>query len=321
MKGLKKLTVSLILLFNSFATYAQLPNDKDVVTLKNGQEYIGYVFEQVPGSNLKMIRLFEKDTLSIPMDEVVKYSKLFATKSAIRRDLRKANNPIDTSKKHVIRSFLVDQDIHIQGYFSLIHLTSGAFDLFGNFDSEPIQGIGLSIVKGINLKYRVGLSANYHVKQRSDPGSLYYGYTDAIATAVYDNLSVFVEGKYLLLQSKAKRKVNIFGGLGIGYSSHTPFTNYTDWTVSGLGSRREYVYEDAVTIEASIQIIISPFKHRQQGFTIEPVWSFYNPTINVYDDRLYFVSNKLTLERYPESLPDSFKGKYQLLSLRMGYSF
>ena len=314
MKLLQKIILGAFGFIFSTVAYGQLPNDKDVVTLKNGEQYVGYVFEQIPGLSIKMVRLIAQDTLTIPMSEVAKYSKLFATEYAIRRDIRKQNAASDTTKKHLAKTFILKLGLHVRGYYSVMNMQRSGYDLFQGMDSRSraIIGGGLSLYKEVNSRIWLGVSYNLNE-------SKYWKYhnTDAEDASVFFHKNAWmIDGKYSVFSTEKSSRLSVFIGAGVGYVLSRTYR----WDYAQLGIENgdySFTYQNSVSFESSLQFLIKPFKNGGSGLVIEPVYTYYNPTINIRDNK----PKNQNGEHQFSTLHSSFKGKHHLLSVRIGYLF
>ena len=67
MKNIFFILLSLAFINNAFA---QTNSDQDLITLKNGYQYLGYIIEMQPGKSIKMYRPVKNDTIIINMEDV-----------------------------------------------------------------------------------------------------------------------------------------------------------------------------------------------------------------------------------------------------------
>ena len=71
-----KYTLLTCLLFSMITLHAQIQRDQDLVTLKNGTQYLGYIIEQKPGKHIKIFRPTVNDTVMAKMEDIDKLSKI-----------------------------------------------------------------------------------------------------------------------------------------------------------------------------------------------------------------------------------------------------
>jgi len=255
---IKKIITSCIVAFIVCNAFAQAPaKDQDLISLKNGYQYLGNIVEQQPGKFIKLYRPTQNDTVIIKMEDVEKLSKIFIQTFSEKKRTKK-----DTTLK--IGRFNNKKNIY-HFYYSYYR-----GDVYSN-----VNGFGLSYSRSFNNNYFAGLSCNGFINQTKGNGVRYTSvsqYKNKTEYNIYYTVNQFqllFENKFRISFWKPQNKrITTLLGVNVGY--------VFDYTTGLSSYPYEYVYEKAVggfIHQVSLAFKVNP--DNNSGFIIEPGCSVY----------------------------------------------
>ena len=264
--------ILLILLLNVVLIFAQDPQrDQDLITLKNGYQYLGYVVEQQPGKLIKIYRPTQNDTVIVNIENIDKLSKImvqvFSEKKRSKSDTTLLIGRFNNKKNVYQFSYIIFQNIGSS-----------------NYGSDFIQGFGATYYRNFNNKYYAGLGVNFFINRKNTVYSNPQSASSFITTySPYINenitqLQVMYENKFNLYFKPQKRRLMPQLGINAGYV----FDSSTGKYIQTFNTNVKYEKHKGNFIgQVTLAIKINP--DNNSGFIIEPGYSYYNPIIKQYD--------------------------------------
>ncbi len=264
-----KYTLLVSLLFSMITLHAQIQRDQDLVTLKNGTQYLGYIIEQKPGKHIKIFRPTVNDTVMAKMEDIDKLSKILI-QSFSEKKIESSDTIIETgrynNKKNVFQ-------------FSF---ASNYCDHYGD---KFIKGISMAYYKNYNNKYYVGIGTTLFMNQKND--KLIYDETLKQPVSVEKNIQQFqilIENKLRLSRKYQNRRLTTLLGVNAGYA----FEKTTaEFPYSPLYKANSVQYEENkgnFIVQTTLAFKVNP--DNNSGFIIEPGYAFYSPVVKQYNMRL-----------------------------------
>jgi hypothetical protein len=278
-------------LFIQFISFSQVERDQDLITLKNGYQYLGYIIEQQPGKLIKLYRAQENDTISIPLLEVAKLSKIWVKPFSEKKfEPEEKDTVIDigrfNNKRNVFQIGLMLQ--------------------FRDIEARERRGVFLGWQRNFENRYRLGLSALIFGRQNTE---LRYG--NSILTSQQHELvqyHLLASGSVRLGRRPQNRRLSTWLNVNGGYIFDGSTSRYATAT-SGWATRYEEA-NDCWTLQAALSFRVNP--DTQSGFALEPGYGFYAQSFELYNSE-------------PSAIPSIFIGTRRetvhLFTLKMSYFF
>jgi hypothetical protein len=264
-----KYTLLAIMLFSLAATNAQVQRDQDLVTLKNGTQYLGYIIEQKPGKHIKIFRPTVNDTVMAKMEDIDKLSKILI-QSFSEKKIDSIDTIIETgrynNKKNVFQ-------------FSF---ASNYCEFYGdNF----IKGVSMAYYKNYNNRFYVGIGTTIFMNQKNE--KLIYDKTLVHSVSLKKNIQQFhllLENKLRLSRNYQNKRLTTLLGINAGYVFEKTSAEYP---YSPLYKTNSVQYEENkgnFILQTSLALKVNP--DNNSGFIIEPGYAFYSPVVKQYNMRL-----------------------------------
>lgn len=273
--------------------YSQFPNAKDRVVLKDSTEFIGYVFEQIPGRSIKLIRIIEKDTVIINMRDIVKYAKIFDLEENIVAEIKGEENVKEVNEKA--------RKIKYTVFYSMLNLSENKSRIDVEYLlPELLRELGIGVSKNINQKINIGVSISFI----SDNQFFYRP-----NKINFKRVDVGTEFKYRLkVLSSSKIKTAILFGVSYIFDSSS-YEPYFYEEPDLFYSWDEYFYENSIGVKLGVPLNF-PFRNKETSFFIEPSIMYHKPRVyrTSINDPEVFTKNSF----------NSFKLKQLLIAFKVG---
>jgi len=277
MKTLRNIFIVLMIAFNHL--FAQnLMKDQDLVTVKSGAQYLGYIIEQQPGKLVKMYRPTQNDTISIQMEDIDKLTKImvqtFSEKKKNKKDsvlmLGRFNN-----KKNIY-----------QFSFGTVRYAQGEMN-------QPYRYMGGSIAyyRSFKNRYMPGLSVGvYGLSEESEEGNSVSGtyYYDYFKRQSHVMCFLMAENRFRLGKRYQNRRLTTMIGLNLGYVFDGRYG--LEYTFSnGIYKQNYHETKNNFMLQTAFCFKVNP--DNNSGFIIEPSITYYNP-ITKHD----YHENEITID-------------------------
>jgi hypothetical protein len=241
-----------------FTLVAQIERDQDLITLKNGYQYLGYVIEQQPGKLIKLYRPQENDTIPVALSDVAKLSKIW-TKSFSEKKIEETDTVVFTgrfnNKRHV---FQIGYQWH-----------------WRDIESKERGGLALGWHRSFHNKFLLGAQALFFGRQ--NPQTRYGNYAPSEQRHQLMHYHFLLSSAYRLGRPYQNSRVSAWFFLNTGYIIDRSNSTYVSTEPLGVGFEEA---EDSWTLQTSVAFRINP--DAQSGFAIEPGFAFYPQTRSLY---------------------------------------
>ena len=247
---MKKLVLFVIFSFFSSFLIGQLsPTDR--IQTKDGKVHQGIIIEQIPGSNIKMLRIPELDTVVVMYNDVAKILRVFDDSIANEKPKKSETQYTWWSPCFNCRSTYV------------------MLNLFGasGIESTPFVGTGLSFGYNLDGLFQLGLSTNIMANVDNDSNE------DPLVI-----MPVTMDFKYVFSQSKRGRGaflITIGGGPSIPI--HSPENNFVStksgWFLNGtFGFRLNVTSQFGFLLDFGYASHSLNFHNKQTDSHLEHKW-------------------------------------------------
>lgn len=266
-----KYYLTIIVLIYSLLTYAQQPQrDQDLITLKNGYQYLGYIVEQQPGKLIKMYRPTQNDTISVNMEEIDKLSKILVQTFSEKKRTKKDSILI-------LGRFNNKRNVYQFSYLTFIHERS-------NF----VQGFSTAYYRNFNNRYYSGVGVNFFINREN---TIYndFPYVSSNVVSIYTakinqeitQIQVMYENKFNLYFKPQKKRFMPQLGLNAGYVFDYSTGAYIQpMPKTGVAYEK---HKGNFIGQVTLAIKINP--DNNSGFIIEPGYAYYDPIIRQYTSK------------------------------------
>jgi len=302
MKIKKHIILALLLVSSGIGFAQKQTRDQDLLTLRNGFQYLGYIIEQQPGKLLKMYRPNQNDTVSVNLEDIDKITKVMVNPNATAKEKKK------------------DSTMTTGRYNNKKNVFQFSYSVLG-FDDRPKfhHGGTFAYYRSFKNQYFMGFSAGFHTVSYN---SIYYdttGITGTIKNNYKGILPVLMfENKFRVGGNHPQNKrLYILINANIGYvfdrSVHTEeFSSDTDDDFT----RNSYEYAGNFIFNTGVNFKINP--DNNSGFILEPGITYYRSYRKEYFTRINKDTGDILVNR-------SYQGYYKEFPLifyfRLGYFF
>jgi hypothetical protein len=252
--------VILILSLCAKSNFAQVLRDQDLITLKNGYQYLGFVIEQQPGKMIRIYRPLENDTVNVPLQDIEKLSKIL-----VQNFSEKKVEPDDSivigrfnNKNHVFQFMLAYQ--------------------LRDVEKHARRGFGISYLRSFRNVYQCGISATLFSRQ--NPGLVL---ADAEGHAQVQDFSLLqhqwlLENKIRLTSQPQHRRFTMLFALNAGYVGDMSRLNMEHTAVENDAEYERY--RGGFMLQTGLDFKINP--DNNSGFIIQPGYCFFPQHVELY---------------------------------------
>lgn len=240
---------------------AQVERDQDLITLKNGYQYLGYVIEQQPGKLIKLYRAQENDTIAIALSDVAKLSKIW-----VKPFSEKMVEEEDRDSIIEIGRFNNKKNVFQVGYVMQFR------------DIEGRERRGASIGWQRNIKNRFLIGGNILIFGRQNPETRYAAYTAEEQRHDVLQYHFLVSSSFRFSAKPQTRRLSTWLNVNAGYIADLSSSSYTS-----NSAPLEVQYEEAKdtwTLQTGVAFRLNP--DTQSGFALEPGFCLYAQTRELY---------------------------------------
>ncbi|MCU0435246.1 MAG: hypothetical protein MUC87_17455 [Bacteroidia bacterium] len=261
--------IALLLFFVGFSKcYAQTVPDKDLVTLRNGNQILGYVIEQRPGESISVYRPEMNDTVKVALEDVQKISKIMIT--ILPNDSAKKIAPIAgkgryNNKKNVFQF----------GYQYMALTSSIDEDVEYLIFDHILHGVCVSYFRNINNRYFPGISVSFANKKAYTYADRWQNYNELS----YKKMLILIENKFRLSKKPQNFPMCFTAAFNIGFLRDKSFLE--DNRIYGYSRGSFYRYQNSFVAQTLFGFKINPDK--KSGFILEIGVSWNRQRINVYN--------------------------------------
>ena len=282
-----------IIVFFCLNTFAQ--RDLDVITLKNGNQLLGYIIEQRTGRSITILRYSLHDTITTPIEDVDILSKILVQQFNERKiekktDTKEGKDSIVGTKDSVISI----KDSVLTGRFNTKKKAYQVayMAMAGGEHDRVLQGASIGYYIKFNNFYFAGISGSLfsqYLKENNEDNSIF-------------QFNLVLENKLRFTRKTQNKRGAILIGLNAGYAFNKSERNISP--VNGTNVYREDTQGNFM-LQTNMSFKINTFPN--SGFIIEPAVVYYNPVITQYDKAGYYLGYR--------------RGYSISIAFRLGYFF
>lgn len=315
------LLIFINLMLTCFSMAQQLMKDQDLVTLKNGSQYLGYIVEQKPGVEIKMYRPTQNDTIVIHMEDIDKLTKILV-KAYSEKKIKKNDSIISAgrynNKKNIYQiSFYnlfkqYNDVLSDDAYNSPVSLMGGSLAYYRNFNNRYMPGFSVSLN-----------GAPYKDDNSGDYDTTYSAYSNQSQSRKM-LLTTMIENRIRFGKVAQNKRLTTLVSLNIGYVFDFTDSYQLSFNQTSL-TRTQYTYEtkNNFIIQSTFCLKINP--DNNSGFILEPGIAYYNPitTVTFYESRFSkFINDYPIFETTTNAKPLGYTRDFPwMFTFRLSYFF
>jgi hypothetical protein len=261
--------ILIIILISGYGVSAQVKRDQDLITLKNGNQMLGYIIEQKPGKTIKIFRPSVNDTVLVQMNEIDKLTKVFV-ESFSDKKIDETDTIIETGR--------YNNKLNCYQFSYVAHLSEGYGDNF-------ITGFSVAWYRSFDNKYYAGASLTVFQNQ-ANLSTVYDKSSEKVIELdrTINQYQLMFENKFRLsLRPQNKRLTTLFGA-NVGYVFDNSEAQYPRRSIYN----QYYVdYEEtkgSFMVQTNLAFKVNP--DNNSGFMIEPGYAYYAPITKQYSNQV-----------------------------------
>jgi hypothetical protein len=242
---------------------AQVQRDKDLITLKNGYQLLGYVIEQVPGKHIRIYRDDQQDTLTARYEEIAKLTKIW----------------VEPFSEKVMDEDIAERadTIRLGRYNNKMHVFSATYNMqLRDIEKNERRGFGLAYYRNFENKWWSGLSVNFFRKQ--NPSPTYGDWRQRLTAHSFLQYQFMLENKIRLSFRPQNKRFSTMLAANIGYAMDFSENNYSA-TDEGLDTEYEEL-SGALVFQSGLSFRVNP--DNQSGFIVEPGITYFSQVVKQY---------------------------------------
>jgi hypothetical protein len=279
--------------------FSQTKRDQDLVTLKNGNQFLGYIIEQKPGKTIKLYRPTVNDTVTVQMAEIDKLTKIFVESFADKK-IETTDTIIETGR------FNNKKNVYQISYAA--HFCEG----YGN---NFVTGFSAAWYHSFNNKYFAGFSATIFQNQ-ANTLDIYDRTAEAVITLdkTINQAQFMFENKFRLSRKPQNKRITTLFGVNVGYVLDNSRTDYPSRSVQNIYDVNYETSKGSFMFQTNLQFKVNP--DNNSGFAVEPGYAYYAPIIRQY------ASNVTDASGEPLGIYLGYRlEKCHIFTLKIGYFF